>query len=133
MKNKYSPELFDKICEEIATTSNGLKYICAQNDVTASAFYVWIDKDKDLLDRYMRARDAQADLLADEIIEIADHSEEDHTPFTGGNVVNRDKLRIESRKWIASKLKPKKYGDKLDVTTDGEKITSFEVGYKKPE
>jgi hypothetical protein len=37
-------------------------------------------------------------------------------------VVNRSKLRVEARKWIAAKLKPKKYGEKLDVTSAGEKL-----------
>lgn len=86
---------------------------------------------KDFLRQYTRAREAQADVLADEIIEIAEHSEEDHTAFTGINVIQRDKLRIEARKWIASKLKPKKYGDKIDMSHAGEvtlkQITGMEV------
>jgi hypothetical protein len=46
--------------------------------------------------------------------------------------VARSKLQIDARKWKASKLAPKKYGDKMDLTTDGEKITSFNVGFKRP-
>jgi hypothetical protein len=70
------------------------------------------------MNTYTRAREAQADYLADEIISISDHSEEDHTAFTGANVVQRDKLRVEARKWIAAKLKPKKYGDKVEVESN---------------
>jgi hypothetical protein len=60
--------------------------------------------------------------MADEILEISDHREEDHTPFTGMNVVQRDRLRIDTRKWLLSKLEPKKYGDKVDVTSGNEPI-----------
>ena len=62
----------------------------------------------------------QADYLADQIIEIADYSEHDTIEAEKGEMenrewVNRSKLRVEARKWIASKLKPKQYGDKLDI------------------
>jgi hypothetical protein len=112
---KFSIELFDKICEEIAISSKGLKAICENNGITPKTFFNWVNDDKVLLHKYTRAREQQADYLADEIIEISDHSEEDHTAFTGANVVNRDRLRVEARKWVASKLKPKKYGDKVEV------------------
>lgn len=62
----------------------------------------------------------QADLIADEMIEIADNSKGDEKAFVGINRIHRDKLRIESRKWIASKLKPKKYGDKIDLNHSGD-------------
>jgi hypothetical protein len=55
----------------------------------------------EFLEQYARARELQTDIFIDEIIDIADSTEND---------VQRDRLRIDSRKWIASKLKPKKYG-----------------------
>ena len=45
--------------------------------------------------------------------------------------VQRSRIRIDTRKWIASKLKPKKYGDKVDVTTDGEKINTPVIDMSK--
>lgn len=121
---KFNQELFDRICEDVATTSQGLQKICNKHGVSSSAFYVWIKDDKDLLDRYTRAREQQADLLADEIIEIADDGTNDTKTIRGkdGSEIevedtewtNRSKLRVEARKWIAAKLKPKKYGDRLD-------------------
>jgi transposase-like protein len=112
---KFSIELFDAICNQIATSSKSLRSICKEHGAAPSTFFKWVQDDKILLDKYTRAREQQADYLADEIIEISDHSEEDHTAFTGANVVNRDRLRVEARKWVASKLKPKKYGDKVEV------------------
>lgn len=67
------------------------------------------------------AREDQADTLADEILEIADESENDTYEVDLGDgviiqkenreVVNRSRLRVDARKWVAAKLKPKKYGD----------------------
>lgn len=83
---------------------------------------------KDFLRSYVRAREEQADFLAEEILEIADDGSNDLMTITKGDasyetenkeVTNRSKLRVDARKWIASKLKPKKYGDKLDLNHEG--------------
>ena len=79
--------------------------------------YNWLNEehkeyDKEFLDNYRRAREAQADFYADEMIEIAD-TEKDP---------NKARVRLDARKWVSSKLKPKKYGDKLDMTSGGEKM-----------
>lgn len=125
----FNQELANHICDTIATSSKSLRSICLEDNMpTVRTVLGWLsegDKEdgkaefKAFLHQYARARDQQADFLAEEILEIAEHTEEDHTAFTGGNVVQRDKLRIDARKWIASKLKPKKYGDKIDHNHEG--------------
>jgi hypothetical protein len=70
--------------------------------------------------QYARAREAQADFLAEEILQIADDGENDtyateNGPAVNHDVVQRSRLRVDARKWLASKLAPKKYGDKLAV------------------
>jgi hypothetical protein len=76
------------------------------------------------------------------MLTIADNTEKDIIVLEDGreivdhNVVSRDKLRIDTRKWILAKMNPKKYGDssKVDVTSGGDKITWNEVRtYHKPE
>lgn len=132
---KFSIELFEQICDEIAISSKGLNHICKKHGTTSRSFFRWIrdDEDKEESERlnlrlkYTCAREDQADYLADEIIEISDDSEHDTISTDKGDFenkewVNRSKLRVEARKWVASKLKPKKYGEKLDLTTDGEKL-----------
>lgn len=124
----FSNEKFENICLRIATSEDGLVKICKENKVNPVRFYEWIAKDENLRNKYARARDLQADFLADQIIEIADDKSEDEISTEKGIIenkefVNRSRLKIDARKWIASKLKPKKYGDRLDVTTDGEKLT----------
>jgi len=119
---KYTDELALKICSETASSSKSLKTICEESGTFVSTVFDWLTKNATFSEMYARAKELQADYLAEEMLEIAEHTEEDHTAFTGGNVVQRDKLRIETRKWIASKLKPRKYSDKIDLTTGGEKI-----------
>jgi hypothetical protein len=76
------------------------------------------------LDRYARAREAQADALFDDILSIADdgrndwmerRGEEDAGWVANGENIRRAQLRIDARKWMAGKLRPKKYGEKLDI------------------
>ena len=63
----------------------------------------------DFQDQYTRARDKQADYFAEEIIEIADSAEAESA------AVAKAKLQIDARKWAASKIAPKKYGDKQEI------------------
>lgn len=73
------------------------------------------------VDQYARAREVQADSLADEILHIADDSQfdvardEDGNEIVNMNHIQRDRLRVDARKWLAGKLRPKKYGDKQIV------------------
>jgi hypothetical protein len=74
-------------------------------------------------EQYAHARDSQADTLADEILDIADDGSNDYMgddETYNGDAVARSKLRVDARKWIASKLKPKKYGDKTLLGSDPE-------------
>ena len=117
---KYSDELFEKICDKIATSAVGLHQACKENDLHPSNFYRWIAENEKLRDKYTQARDVQADLLADQIIQLADDKSHDTQAGEFGEVGNaaaiqRSRLQVEARKWIAAKLKPKKYGDKVEV------------------
>jgi hypothetical protein len=70
----------------------------------------WLREFPDFLANYARAREEQADFYADEMVTIADESKDS----------NKARLQIDARKWKASKMAPKKYGDKLDITTRDE-------------
>lgn len=121
---------FELICTLIETTYRGLNTICKEHGTSSSAFFDRVDVDQKKAERYARAKDRQADYMADLITEVAFDNAKDETPFVGINHVHRDRLKIDSLKFIASKLKPKKYGDKLDLTTDGkpiEQVVIFEL------
>ena len=136
-KKKFDKEIADVICKEISTSNKSLKTICKELKINVSSVLNWLnDKGNDSADfaiQYARAKGEQADFLAEEIIEIADDATRDTITITrNGKQVeventewtNRSRLRVDARKWVASKLKPKKYGDKIDLTTQGDKITS---------
>ena len=90
-----------------------------------STVYDWLLRFPEFAEQYTRAREEQADTLADEIIAIADESPETvEVRDKEGNVIDikidsgyvgYQKQRIEARKWTAMKLKPKKYGDRVAV------------------
>ncbi len=101
-------------------------------------FYKFLKEADDRINKYARATKMRADFLFDQILEIADKQDKDVLISKDGievvnhNLVNRNRLQIDSRKWVLSKMNPKKYGEKLDVTSDGEQI-SFEVNWGKSE
>lgn len=108
-------------------------------DVTT--FYRWIEEDTEKAKQYARACEVRADAIFDEIIDIADDSSGDRKVVEHGEVMDseyvaRSRIRIDARKWIASKLNPKKYGDKTILSGDKENplqtVTAISVNISKP-
>jgi hypothetical protein len=121
--SKYTPEIADTICELTATTSKSLRSICNELNLSVSAVLDWLASGKyqEFTDKYARAKTMQADAMFEEIIEIADDEAKDLLDGEFGQqgnaaAVQRAKLRVDARKWAASKLAPKKYGDKIEHT-----------------
>lgn len=134
--SKYTQEIADKICSLVATTSKSMRTICKELDIPYGTHLQWLRDKEDYSSQYARAKEDQSDLLIEEMIEIADDSSGDEEVTENGvrmnsEYVQRSRIRIDTRKWIASKLKPKKYGDKVDVTTDGEKINTPVIDMSK--
>lgn len=138
----FTDEMADVICERI---SNGesLKGICEDADTPSkSTVFKWLADIPAFSDKYARAREMQADSIFDEILDIADDARNDWMKARGsdgeddryvlnGEHVQRMKLRIDARKWMAGKLRPKKYGDKVtnEITgADGGPV-SVETNY----
>lgn len=131
-KSPCSKEQFKEILITTETTSLSVKAICEQMGISKQCFYNYLRiNGEEARDEYARSKYMQAELIADEIVDIADDGSNDlMTVVKGDNkyeierkeVVNRSRLRIDSRKWLLSKLIPKKYGDKMDVTSGGEKL-----------
>lgn len=105
MPAALNEEQYQAVLDRIAKGDSVTK-ICEENGMPSErAFYYWLESDEKRLQSYTHARDMQAEKIFSEIIDIAD-TEEDPT---------KARVRIDARKWVAGKLKPKKYGDKLDV------------------
>lgn len=121
----------DEICERIAA-GESLRAICRDKRMpAASTVFKWLNDKPDFAEQYAHAREAQADTLADEIVAIADEecttvrADKHGTRADDGDgntevvfdsaAVARNRLRVDARKWVASKLKPRKYGDKVAI------------------
>lgn len=125
MTKRYSQELADKICLIISTSSKGLRKICAENkDFPApSVIYEWKLTIPEFAEQYRQAKTNQADYLIDEIVEISDNASDDiiigpnGEPKPNTSAIARARLMCDTRKWIASKMIPKIYGDKVQSET----------------
>lgn len=138
----YSERIADLICDGLAEPRS-LRSICLDDGMPSqSTVFRWLADDRyaDFRERYARAREAQAEALFDEIIDIADdgtndwvqRERDDGSTYDAFNAehVQRSKLRIDSRKWMAGKLAPKKYGDAATVKladADGESLPMGDV------
>ena len=123
----YSEEdksvIIDKIISDIEGGLSARKAVISAK-ISSKTFWDWIDKDEEKVKQYTRACEARADFMADEILDIADSSEGDlYVDDNGdtkidGNTVQRARTQIDARKWLMSKMAPKKYGDKIQLGGD---------------
>lgn len=124
-KTIKSAALCERILDAIAD-GKSLRESCAKEKLAPGNWINWINNDKQLLERYAHAREVRAELLFDEILDIADEVSSDTIIDDNGNEksnsewIARSRLRVDARKWALSKMLPKKYGDKLEVDNKGE-------------
>lgn len=106
----YTPELGERICVIIENNFRGLKYLCSKNSELPHPDTIrdWLNKNTfpEFSARYARAKEAQSDIMAEEMMDVAYKAKPDKF-----GRVEKPKLKIDTLKFIASKLKPKKYGD----------------------
>lgn len=115
---KYNKEITSEICNTIASSSVGLRRLCKQNShwPNPDTIYRWLAEHKEFSDQYARAKHFQVGVIIDEILDIADDTAQDTISDEHGNTrynkehIHRSRLRIDTRKWLASKLVPKIYG-----------------------
>ncbi|MDX1902136.1 MAG: terminase small subunit protein [Gammaproteobacteria bacterium] len=122
---KNNPEMIAEILDQIVFGKSLVSILKSKPEYPRySTFMEWLNEDKSLADKYTRAKEEQADFLAEELLEIADETSHDTIINENGREVpnsewiNRSRLRVDTRKWIASKLKPKKYGDRIQHAGD---------------
>ena len=123
---KYTPELGNEICTRIAK-GESLRQICeTENFPTEGAVRVWALNDQHpFFTQYARAREISYYKMADDLLEIADDgrndtlTDEDGNEITNHDVIQRSRLRVDTRKWMLSKMLPKIYGDKITQEVTG--------------
>lgn len=116
----FTSSLGTKIVERIAN-GESIRTIVKDNEMpSSSTIFRWLleEDKKEFWEQYEKARNIQAETMFEELVEIADDKEKD---------VMRDRLRIDTRKWYLSKVLPKKFGDKLDVTSGNKPIPLLNV------
>lgn len=123
-------KIIQSICDNVVENKVSFNKAVDESEITLTSFYTWIANNKDFEKLYNYARIVRSDILFEEIIDISDETEEgvviketpNGTVIERGDMIRHRQLKIDARKWVVSKMQPKKYGDKLDLTTDGEKI-----------
>lgn len=126
--SSFTDEIATTICEGLAD-GRSLRSICVEEGMPNQAtVFRWLADERyaAFREQYARAREAQADAIFDEILDIADDGTNDwmeRHDDEGGNIgwkengeaLQRSRLRVDARKWMAGKLRPKVYGEKLDI------------------
>lgn len=110
----YSLELATVICERLSKGESLTKLAKDNMMPDAATIYRWLNDNISFCEMYARAKDESADFMVDEMLEIADTKAFDRETAAAA------KVQIDTRKWIASKLKPQKYGDKQQIEISGE-------------
>lgn len=107
------------ICSEVSS-GRSLRSICMDDDMpAASSVYLWLSKYPSFSDNYAKAQVDRATAMAEEILEISDDATFDFYEAGEGRLspnsvsVARDKLKVDTRKWLLSRMDPKRYGDKV--------------------
>lgn len=104
----WTDELVADICDHIATGKSLIEIGSLQGYPSSDSMYRQMHRDEDFASSIARAREAQQDHEADQIVRMADLADGENWQVV--------KLRIWARQWRASKLAPKKFGDKIEHT-----------------
>jgi hypothetical protein len=132
----YSEAIADLICERMVCGKDdkpeSLRAICREDGMPALGTVMrWLAKHHEFREQYARAREAQAEVHHEEILEISDDCTDDVQVLMGNeedgaisrinhSAIARAKLQIDTRKWIMGKMQPKKYGDSTTIKGDPE-------------
>ncbi len=127
----FTQELADRVCEKIAE-GYSMRTVCtAEGMPVMSTIFRWLREKPDFQQQYAKATEERTEAMSEDILDIADDGTNDFMSVKRGKewvevenkeVTNRSRLRVDTRKWLMSKMKPKKYADKMDITSDGKAI-----------
>lgn len=120
---KQKQTIFNGICDNVVKNKISFNKAIEDSEITIMTFYRWLTKNESFKQSYNYAREIRSDVLFEEIIEIADTPEEGskvkYTPkgtiTETGDMTDHRRLKIDARKWVVSKMNPKKYGNTPDA------------------
>ena len=108
--NTYTPEKAEQVLS-LMRDGESLRIACNSAGVNKSTFLLWVEREQGLSDQYARAREEMLDSQAEELEAIGNHAAAAETAVQVAGL----RLKADNRKWLLSKLAPKKYGDKLEI------------------
>lgn len=126
----YSQETADALCAHLSDGLS-LREICRMDGMPSKSTVMrWLHDNQSFRDQYARAKEIGIEALAEDILDIADDATNDWMERfdkdgqnvawqLNGEAVRRSQIRIDARKWLLSKLAPKRYGDKVETTIQG--------------
>lgn len=123
--SEFNQSIANTICDLIIS-GKSLRYCSRQENMPdLVTIYKWLRDFPDFLKQYEKAKEEQIDTLADEMIDISDDISsdkivnEDGKDVVNNTAVNRSRLMVDTRKWIAERMKPKKYGVRQEIEHSG--------------
>jgi hypothetical protein len=134
---KHTQDLADRLCDQLAD-GKSLRKVCESDEFPSkTTIFNWLRTNESFLDQYTRAKTETADSHVDDLVDGVENIGSPVLDDDGKAVMIKGKplmvvdmvaiahakLIAETKKWAAIKLSPKKYGEKIDLTTAGEKIT----------
>lgn len=131
---KEIKDLFNDICARVSDGESVRTLLLEKGMPSSKTFYEWLDNDSEKVKQYTRATNSRADKIFEDILVIADKQDNDVYEIeidgkiiekVDHNVINRNKLQVDARKWMVGKMNPKKYGDNkvIDLNVDDKKST----------
>jgi len=114
-------QMIESILDSMSTKGKSAFAACKAVGLPQSTFNLWVDQDKELAEKYARAREDLIEKLAEETLQIADEPVgSTESGSTDSGAVKKQKLQVDTRKWLLSKLAPRKYGEKIQLAGDKE-------------
>jgi hypothetical protein len=128
----YTPELAARICHEVGL-GRLVKDVCAELGVDRGTVWRWTEAHPEFRDAYARARVEQAHAMAEDALAIADEDVPTTEHGADSGAVARNRLRVDARKWLVSKIAPKIYGEKQQHEVAGGVVVQVVTGVPQPE
>lgn len=119
---KYTEKITAEICSRLIL-GKSLREVCKADDMpVASTVFKWLSENEEFSEQYAHAKYESVHAIVDEIIDIADEAKSENVQVA--------RLRTDTRKWVAAKLMPKKYGDRTKLVTDDGKGNDASINEK---
>lgn len=134
----YTVDLADLICERLAN-GESMRSVCRDDTTPAmTTIFRWLRENEEFKQQYDIAVEERTEAMAEDILDIADNGTNDWMTYNAGDdegyklngeALQRSRLRVDTRKWHMSKMKPKKYGDKIQQEITAPEGVTFNMGF----